>query len=406
MFKIISLILSLVFALTLSAIEPEILQRLDSIDSKCNKCIELKNYKGAISELLNAKKLILSLPDSTRIEYMGSTDMNSNFYYNLSRLYCLDEQADSASKMFRKFTDKAIDNVEININNFITDKDFTLLYNDSVYLECLERLKKYADYKAILKNGSLYWRNSAPESLKFRYAEPNDSDLVRLRNHFNLDSIAGSGDELSKIKNLMTWLHNTVRHDGSSYNPKIKNTISMIELCKKENRGVNCRMLAQMLTEIYLSMGFKARFVTCLPKNYISDCHVITTVYSRTLDKWIWVDPSFDAYLTDQSGTMLSIQEVREMICQGKESNIFLNDYANWNNLEKTTKEHYIDYYMAKNLYYLCCMEWSRFNAETLIAGRKYCYIYLVPYDDNTSSIPHANGIRISDDNCFWQSPF
>ncbi len=406
MYKIISIILSLAFASTLFAIEPDILQKLDSIDSKCNRCIELKNYKGAISELLNAKKFILSLPDSTRIEYMGSTDMNSNFYYNLSRLYCLDGQVDSASEMFRKFTDKAIGNVEININDLIVDKDFTLLHNDSAYSECLERLKKYADYKAILKGGSLYWRNSAPESLKFRYAEPNDSDLVRLRNRFNLDSIAGSGDELSKIKNLMTWLHNTVRHDGSSYNPKIKNTISMIELCKKENRGVNCRMLAQMLTEIYLSMGFKARFVTCLPKTYISDCHVITTVYSCTLDKWIWVDPSFDAYLTDQCGTMLSIQEVREMICQGNESNIFLNDYANWNNLEKTTKEHYIDYYMSKNLYYLCCMEWSRFNAETLIDGRKYSYIYLVPYDDITSSIPQAKGIRICDDNCFWQSPF
>lgn len=43
---------------------------------------------------------------------------------------------------------------------------------------------------------------------------PNDSNLVQLRKHFNLDSIAGSGDEISKIKNLLYWVHNIVPHDA------------------------------------------------------------------------------------------------------------------------------------------------------------------------------------------------
>ena len=47
---------------------------------------------------------------------------------------------------------------------------------------------------------------------------------------FNLDS-AGSGDELSKIRNLMHWVHNAVRHDGSSSNPTSRNAIDLIEVC-------------------------------------------------------------------------------------------------------------------------------------------------------------------------------
>ena len=101
-------------------------------------------------------------------------------------------------------------------------------------------------------------------------------------------------------------------------------------------------MVAQMLTEVYLAMGFKARFVTCLPKDYVSDCHVITTVYSNTLNKWLWVDPTFDAYVMDENGTMLSIAEVRERLREDKP--LQLNDYANWNHKSKQTKEYYIDH--------------------------------------------------------------
>lgn len=50
--------------------------------------------------------------------------------------------------------------------------------------------------------------SSAPTDL---LPGPNDRDLVRVRSRAHLDSIAGSGDELSKIRNLMHWVHNAVR---------------------------------------------------------------------------------------------------------------------------------------------------------------------------------------------------
>ena len=53
-----------------------------------------------------------------------------------------------------------------------------------------------------------------------------------------------------------------------------------------------------LLNECYLAMGFKSRYVTCFPKVYINDCHVINSVYSNTLHKWIWMDPTFAAFMS------------------------------------------------------------------------------------------------------------
>ena len=125
-------------------------------------------------------------------------------------------------------------------------------------------------------------------------------------------------------------------------------------------------------------MGFKSRFVTCMPRKMVNDCHVINVVYSATLDKWVWVDPTFDAYVVDENGVMLSIQEVRERMRDGRP--YFLNEDANWNNESPQTQKHYLDTYMAKNLYYLVCSDRSEFDTETWCEGKHpIYYVALIP---------------------------
>ena len=55
----------------------------------------------------------------------------------------------------------------------------------------------------------------------------------------------------------------------------------------------------------------------------------------------------------DDSGEMMSIDEVRECLREVRECR--LNEDANWNNRSVQTYEHYIGHYMAKNLYFLQC---------------------------------------------------
>jgi len=214
----------------------------------------------------------------------------------------------------------------------------------------------------------------------FTYQSSDSPDLERIRKELKLDSVAGKGSELSQIFNLLHWVHNLVRHDGNSNNPSERNAVALIRVCQTEKRGVNCRMLATILNECYLAMGFPSRFVTCMPRETdFDDCHVINMVYSRDLHKWVWMDPTFDAYVMDGNGNLLGLAEVRERLVKGEP--LVLNADANWNREALQTRDEYLDYYMAKNLYRFECPAVSEYNTETSVPGKEVSYIELLPLD-------------------------
>ncbi len=329
-----------------------------------------KDYKKA--EKLNWEKLKLyqGLPQQLQEKAKNITGL---VYYDLACYQALQGKKKAALKNF----EKAFNSGWNDYNHAKGDSDIDNLRKEKKYLEVMAKMRLDSDYLYILQHAERY----------------------------NLDSIAGSGDEISKIKNLLYWVHNIVPHDGNSRNPEERNTIAMVELCKKENRGVNCRMMAQMLNECYLAMGFKSRFITCMPKVMINDCHVINAVYSNTLNKWLWMDPTFNAYVTDEKGNLLGIGEVRERLRNNQP--VVLNEDANWNNKNKQTKEYYLDYYMAKNLYYVTCPLQSEYNAETNYPGKKWpMYISLVPEGYSSNGKPGATAYDSHNDSYFWQSPY
>ena len=250
---------------------------------------------------------------------------------------------------------------------------------------------------------------------EFTYQLAENPDLQRIRNDLKLDSIAGKGSELSQIFNLMHWVHNLVKHDGNSNNPTLKNAIDLINVCKVENRGVNCRMLATILNECYLAKGIKSRYITCMPKETeFDDCHVINMVYSKEFKKWIWIDPTFDAYVMDEKGNLLGIQEVRERLVNGQA--LVLNADANWNRENLQTKEDYLENYMAKNLYRLQTPLCSEYNTETWKSDKEVTYVELLPLDgieqtpqkkEQTNNVTGVKFIYYKTNNPyqFWSKP-
>ncbi len=240
----------------------------------------------------------------------------------------------------------------------------------------------------ILKQGKTYNHNDTRAIPAFSYQSAKSKDLKKLRKALQLDSIAGDGEELTKIFNLMHWVHRLVKHDGNSDNPTLKNAVDLINVCRTQQRGVNCRMLAIILNECYLAMGIPSRYITCMPKETnFKDCHVINSVYSTELEKWIWIDPTFDAYVMDETGQLLSIPEVRNRLIHDQP--LVLNADANWNLKSSTTKAYYLDYYMAKNLYRMQAPVYSAYNAETWSAIKKVSYVELIPLDGLVQSPQH-----------------
>jgi len=269
-----------------------------------------------------------------------------------------------------------LDSISIEIAEDVKFDFIILRKKDSAYTQ----ITYVEPYIKTLKKASIYNTNQEREIPEFTSPEKNDRYLKKIKKEFNLDSIAGKGNEVSKLLNIMSWVHNIVRHDGGSTNPSLKNAIDLVKVCRTENRGVNCRMMATILNECYLSMGYQSRMVTCMPKSLeFQDCHVINTVYSEELNKWIWLDPTFDAYVMNEKGELLGIQEVRERLINDQP--LILNPEANWNRETSQSKEYYLDYYMAKNLYRLETPIHSTYNYETIAEGKIIEYIQLLPLD-------------------------
>lgn len=229
---------------------------------------------------------------------------------------------------------------------------FIILLNgkDSAYTQIV----CFPSYLDILKRASKYSLDDKREITKFTYKPLNDPDLNKIRTQFKLDSIIGTGNEVSQILNLLHWAHNSFRHDGSKEVPEFSSISNLMNICLKDHKTLDCGTLATVLNDSYLALGYKSRRIICLPEDSSDfDCHSINVVYSNTLNKWLWIDPTNDAYVMNEKGELLSIAEVRERLVNDKP--LILNPEANWNHINSITKEYYLYNYMAKNLYAFEC---------------------------------------------------
>ena len=365
-------------------------------------------------QIANAQtKLPLIHANSTKMTIKDGKEIRKNWWTISPQIKVDVYTASSNSVTF--YTD--IDSIRFKINSEKDSCNFLVVLNRKD--TALTQLRYRMPYLVKLKNAEKYNYSDNRFVPAFTYQSKENSSLVKIRRDFHLDSVAGKGNEISKILNLMHWVHNTVKHDGGSQNPTLKNAIDLIKVCQSEKRGVNCRMMATILNECYLSLGFKSRYVTCMPKETeFDDCHVINMVYSNDLKKWIWIDPTFDAYVMNEKGELLGLLEVRERLINDKP--IILNPDANWNREQSQTKKNYLDNYMAKNLYRLECPVSSEYDTETVKEGKTVTYLELLPLDglvqtpqksekqDLKSSQRTKNSYtyyKTNNPNLFWSKP-
>ena len=355
---------------------------------------------GRVRELLQGMSKYF---ESSRLKNAWSSRLfdRGNIAYNLACILALKGLKDEALEMLGKSVEQGY----AQYRHARQDSDLDILHGDARFLRLLgqmeETWKREYDYLNVLRHAPAYASRPLADAPAFTYAPPSDPDLLRVRQYFRLDSIAGGGDEISQMKRIMYWLHDEIPHDGSGGFPDHtpRNAIDLHKACKARERGLNCRGLALVLSEMYLAMGWPARAITCQPRRYSSDpdCHVITVVWSRDLQKWVWMDPSFAAFVTDENGLLLHPGEVRQRLIDGRP--LVLNEDANWNHRSRQTKEEYLENYMAKNLYYLSAYLHGRFGVETPDRNREDYYT-LAPEGTEAPNRP-----ALSDEAWFWQAP-
>ncbi|HTJ14016.1 MAG TPA: transglutaminase domain-containing protein [Dinghuibacter sp.] len=340
-------------------------------------------------------------------ERRNFTGYHFDAYYNLCCTFALMGQKERAFY----YLDESIKAGMTNYTHLLSDPDLVSIRDDPRFKPMVEPTRRLGDYMYILAHAGAYNTSDKRPFPAFTYAPASDPNLAALRKGFNLDSIAGGGNEASQVINLLHWIHDLVPHDGQHNNPAVMNAMSLITVCKRDNRGLNCRGLATVLNECYLAMGFKSRFVTCLPKDSLhvdNDCHVIDMVYLPSLRHWVWMDPTNDAYVMDERGQLLDIASVRERVIDGRM--LIVNPDANWNRRQSTLKEDYLYNYMAKNLYMLECNTNSGFDVETAAPGKKREMVLLLPLDyfkqgPDSSASGNFVTYRTNNPGAFWAAP-
>ena len=338
----------------------EFLKEVTEIQNRYQNAAWSGKHKDAIEPLITLVNMFdtTTVFKGTQIPEGAAKTQKGLYLYDLACCYAVTGQ----KKLALQSLEQAVDcgyNQYINMQN---DNDLASLRKDKKYQALLAQVKDRQPLY-VLKRSAPYAKED--KKIEFIYQSKESNNLCMVRDYFKLDSVAGQGDELSKIINLLHFAHNNIRHDGNNRATAEIDAIDIYNYHKTTGKGVNCRQLAISLCEMYLSMGIPARYVTCMPADSLDfECHVINAVWSSQLQKWLYIDPTNDAWVTDENGTMLSIAEVRERLINDQP--LVLCETANWNHQEQQTKEKYLDNYMSKNLYYFVCKKLNRFNPESL----------------------------------------
>lgn len=205
---------------------------------------------------------------------------------------------------------------------------------------------------------------------KFQY-DFSHPELHRLREAYKLDRIAGTGDVFSKATMLIKWMkeHIGYKADIASALPEVSKSLPMnakglleYSFDKGPSFGISCYMYAIVFTEACLSIGLKCRIVSLNPLNpYDYDNHLLNIVWCPDRSKWLMLDPSFNAYVSDEKGQILDPWEVRDLLCRQK--NIVCNDELIFFGSKQNSQGYFR--YLAKNLFYMHSPTFNSFNSTT-----------------------------------------
>jgi len=256
--------------------------------------------------------------------------------------------------------------------------------------EFLEDLREHPDFasKIIMR-----------KRLKIQYADSSDENLKKLKEEYNLASVAGQGTEVEQMINLMKWVHMLARRSPNPSFPEKINALNLIILTKTQKQKLNCWLYSTILNEVFLSLGFKSRKINLRPKKRdFKESHYVTEVFSKTLNKWIVFDADFCIYVSDDKNNILGLQEIRQRLIQNKPMKISKEDEYNikglFGPLASLVKRKTYLWYISKNIFRFATPLKSIVDYES--RGNIREYIEIIPinyYNEDFHSKPVKTGV-------------
>jgi len=193
-------------------------------------------------------------------------------------------------------------------------------------------------------------------AVKFTY-DFGDPSLAQLREKYGLAAVAGEGGAQERAINLLHWLCARSRH-SNDFSIDKQDALCLLEYVSDTARGLNCKYLSVILSEMCLSVGIKARVLWLMPRDPEDpDCHAVVMAHIPGRGKWMFLDPTSDVYFADAEGNALSPMEIRDALARGGE--LAINPEAVGKN--KSLLKWYLEY-LAKDMFRFESIRDARFG--------------------------------------------
>lgn len=219
----------------------------------------------------------------------------------------------------------------------------------------------------------------------------------------DLDALAASPKATwEKAVELAVFVAKNIPHDNQKKGLDDKSAIPLWEYSRQVKTGFNCRWHSILLSELMLSIGIKARFITCLPQDkHDGDCHVVNLVWLPELNKYAMIDSDMLEYVVDEDGLPMSLEEMRAALIDGKKLNIQVLPGFEDSWIANESGLKYMQAYWTKNLYWFSAHTSIAFNLEGANRPQIDSYVALIPpgYDCSHS---YRNGLETSNARVFW----
>ena len=145
----------------------------------------------------------------------------------------------------------------------------------------------------------------------------------KLLKKYDLDVIAGQGAAFERALRVMDWLCAHTYYNGMSLWTAAlpDNGLSVLRYVydKPFKRAINCWHKALVLADCLIAVGIVAMPIGMISQN---NCHYTVHVWLPEEQRWAMLDPSFNAYITGETGRALNLIEIHECHRNNKEMHV------------------------------------------------------------------------------------
>lgn len=246
------------------------------------------------------------------------------------------------------------------------DKKFVVILSFSILFSSCSSFFQLINISPSSRLKEISHTSETPNTLyTFFYADTTANEYLReLRNQYIAElPVNGQQKELDKILEVLDWTSRQWEHNGSN-NPSKSDALTILKEAD-EGKQFRCVEYGIVATSALNSIGIPARTLGLksrdVEKVRSGAGHVVTEVYSKKLDKWIFIDPQFNMMPTLNGNPLNGVEFQKEIYSK----NAGLKLVNKLGEVSKEDSENYIKW-VGKYLFYFDVL----FDQQTLDATK------------------------------------